>query len=170
MRRDDVNGGRCRSDAVWTCIAREYIKKQMEKKSRGPTDFISVVLMGEKARAFLQCAPTTWHLYNKLVDMREWSVERPRGPGNYMPALEEAGRLLQINTCGSCALSLLFFSDGKPSDRGEFVAAMGKIASRFGRRLSVACIGMVCFTLINVRRAAHSCDARRLRRRKTFLF
>ena len=150
MRRDDVNGARCRSDGVWTCIAREYIKKELEKNCRGPRDFVSVVLMGETARTFVKCEPTTLHLYNKLVDMREWSVERPRGPGNYMPALDEAWRLLNINTCGSCALSLLFFSDGKPSDKGEFPAAMGKIASRFGRRLSVACIGMVCYIMSSI--------------------
>ena len=37
---------------------------------------------------------------------------------------------------------MLFFSDGRPSDRGDFAARMGKIASQFGRRLSVTCIGM----------------------------
>jgi len=143
MRRDDVNGARCRSDAVWTCIAREYIKKQLKKKSVGPTDFISIVLMrDEEEKTYLKCEPITWHIYNKLVDMREWEVQRPSGPGNYMPALKKAQRLLRLNTRGTCALSLLFFSDGKPSDKGDFVAEMGKIASQFGRRLSVSCIGM----------------------------
>ena len=85
-----------------------------------------------------------WYLYNTFIEYREWLAIRPQGPGNYMPALTMAEKLLNINTLGSCALSLMFFSDGKPSDHGEpFVSKMGQIASKFGRRLSVVCIGMM---------------------------
>lgn len=66
-----------------------------------------------------------------------------------------------MTNCGSCALSLLFFSDGKPSDyfrdfteeekfdkfehrkvNDDLVACMGAVASQYGRRLNVHCIGM----------------------------
>ena len=143
MRRDDVNGARCRSDGVWMVLARDYVKRELDKKSRDCKDLISVVVMSDEARCVIRAEPTDWVLYNKLVDLREWSNIRPRGPGNYMPALDLAEQLLLCNTEGSCALSsLLFFSDGRPSDRGDFAARMGKIASRFGRRLSITCVGM----------------------------
>ena len=148
MRRDDVNGARCRSDGVWMALARDYVKAQLEKKTRACTDLISVVVMKDRADVVIRAEPTDWVLYNKLLDLREWSTIRPSGPGNYLPALDLAETLLLQNVEGSCALSLLFFSDGKPSDalppsrRGEFAARMGKIASKFGRRLSVTCVGM----------------------------
>ena len=89
--------------------------------------------------------PTTWVLYNKLVDMREWSTCKPAGHGYYLPAIDEADSLLTSNANAGCSLSLLFFSDGKPSDprdeRPMIVEKIGKLASKFGRRLSIACIG-----------------------------
>jgi len=60
-----------------------------------------------------------------------------------MPAIEKAESLLNLNTNGTCALSLLFFSDGVPSDqREDHRGRCGQLASKFGRRLSVTCIGM----------------------------
>jgi hypothetical protein len=86
---------------------------------------------------------------------------KPKGPGFYKPALEKASEILSIANQGSCALSLLFFSDGKPSDyfkdfgendrfnwakhekvNADLVVSMGKLASQFGRRLNIDCIGM----------------------------
>ena len=45
MRRDDVNGARCRSDGVWVSLARDLIKALLDNGSRTSTDFISVVMM-----------------------------------------------------------------------------------------------------------------------------
>jgi hypothetical protein len=86
---------------------------------------------------------------------------KPRGHGFYKPALEKASEILSIANQGSCALSLLFFSDGKPSDyfkdfgendsfnysehekvNADLIATMGRLASQFGRRLNIHCIGM----------------------------
>ena len=72
--------------------------------------------MRDEAEVVIRNEPTTWVLYNKLIDMREWSTIRPFGPGNYLPAIEMAESLLTSNTNAGCALSLMFFSDGKPSD------------------------------------------------------
>jgi hypothetical protein len=98
--------------------------------------------MKEDADVPLILEPIDWVLYNRLVDMREWSELRPSGPGNYLPALEAAERLLSFNPNSSCSLSLMFFSDGRPSDKGNFSERMGKIAAKYGRRLTVCCIGM----------------------------
>jgi hypothetical protein len=86
---------------------------------------------------------------------------KPKGHGFYKPALEKASELLSIANQGSCVLSLLFFSDGKPSDyfkdfrkndsfdgfeyilvNADLIATMGSLASQFGRRLNIHCIGM----------------------------
>ena len=142
MRRDDVNGARCRSDGVWMTLARDFVKRPLKNKSRSNTDLISVVLMRDEAEVVLKYELTDWVLYNKFIDLRNWTEERPAGPGNYMPALDAAEKLLMKNQTSNCSLSLMFFSDGKPSDRGEFSKKMGNIAAKFGRRLSVACIGM----------------------------
>jgi len=142
MRRDDVNGARCRSDGVWMALARDYVKKPLEMKTRSKTDVVSVIVMKDEAYVVMKYEPTDWVLYNKLIDMREWNELKPSGPGNYMPSLEKAELLLTRNLNSKCALSLLFFSDGKPSDRGDFAGKMGNVVSKFGRRLSIACIGM----------------------------
>ncbi len=146
MRTDDVNGARCRSDGVWMALARDYVKDLLTKGLRGPNDLISIVSMKEEAEVVIMCEPTSWTLYNKLVDLREWTKLKPSGHGFYLPAIAKAEELLTCNSNASCALSLLFFSDGKPSDpkphHPMIVRNMGNLASKFGRRLSVSCIGM----------------------------
>jgi hypothetical protein len=143
MRRDDVNGARCRSDGVFLALARDYVKAPLDKKERGATDLISIVIMREEADVLIEHEPMTYVLYNKIVDLRDWDRLRPAGPGNYLPAIEAAEKLLTTNASAGCALSLLFFSDGSPSDKGgDFTSSIGDLASKFGRRLSLACIGM----------------------------
>jgi hypothetical protein len=145
MRRDDVNGARCRSDGVFTVIARDFIKHRLETGEFSIFDFISIVIMKEEPEIICFFEPIDFVLFNKLVDMREWTTVKPEGPGMYLPALIMAEKLLAYNDKAK-HLSLLFFSDGKPSDpKPEYpaiVARMGEIASRYGRRLVVSCIGM----------------------------
>ena len=159
MCRDDVNGARCRSDGVWLSIARDYIKIPLENGTRNHFDLVSIILMqgddkestgdGDAATVIIQTEPTTWILYNKVVELREWTRYKPAGHGYYLPAIELAETLLLRNTntttATSCALSLLFVSDGKPSDQcksSTIAQRIGQVASRFGRRLSITCIGM----------------------------
>jgi Mg-chelatase subunit ChlD len=145
MRSDDVNGARCRSDGVFMALARDYVKDQLQKGLRSSRDLVSVVVMKEDAEVIIQCEPTSWVLYNKLIDFREWTNLRPSGHGFYNPAIDKANELLSSNTNANCALSLLFFSDGKPSDpppHSHIVDKVGQLASKFGRRLSISCIGM----------------------------
>ena len=142
MRRDDVSGAKCRSDGVWMVLARDFVKKQLDDNTFTTDDVVSVVLMRDTAEVVLEHEPLDWVLYNRLIDMREWDTCRPSGPGNYLPALDMAETLLAANSLGTCALSLLFFSDGKPSDHGPFAEKMGEIASKYRRRLTFCCIGM----------------------------
>ena len=142
MRRDDVSGAKCRSDGVWMTLARDYVEKPLKNKTRTHTDLLSIIVMKDDATVLLSYEMISWVLYNKLIALREWTALRPSGAGNYLPALEKADSLLEANDFAKCSLSLLFFSDGRPSDHGNFSEKMGQIASRFGRRLSVVCIGM----------------------------
>jgi Mg-chelatase subunit ChlD len=146
MRNDDVDGARCRSDGVWTCLARDFVKSQLEKESTTLYDLVSVVVMRDTAEVVIRHEPTDWVLYNKIVDMREWTTLKPEGHGYYLPALQQVHSLLRINDLGSCALSVFFFSDGKPSEpcsaTSNIVKTTGDIASRFGRRLTLCCVGM----------------------------
>jgi hypothetical protein len=142
MRRDDVNGARCRSDGVWLVLARDLIKKQLEAQTATLNDVVSVIIMQDEAKILLSGYPMHWVLYNHFLSFREYTTLRPRGPGNYLPALALAEQVLRRNPSGKCSLSLMFVSDGKPSDYGPFADRVGSIASKFGRRLSVYCIGM----------------------------
>jgi hypothetical protein len=113
---------------------------QVDDESTGGGDGAATVI--------IQTEPTTWILYNKVVELREWTRYKPAGHGYYLPAIELAETLLLRNTnttTATCALSLLFVSDGKPSDQcksSKIAQRIGQVASRFGRRLSITCIGM----------------------------
>ena len=115
MRQDDINGARCRSDGVWMVLARDYVKKPLENKTRTNKDLISIILMKDTAEQVIRCEPIDWVLYNKLIDMREWHSIRPKGHGNYIPALNLAENSLSLISDNKCALALLFFSDGRVS-------------------------------------------------------
>jgi hypothetical protein len=142
MRFDDINGARCRADAVWTTIASNYVLDPLKEGALSSSDVVSVVAFRDTAEVLVAQAPVDYVLFNRILTFREYETVRPEGPGNYLPALDVAESLLKWNKLGSCALSLLFFSDGKPSDRGNFVARTGQIAAKYGHRLTMSCIGM----------------------------
>jgi hypothetical protein len=73
MCEDDVNGARCRSDGVWTTLAKDYVQKQLEAETCSLYDVVSVVLMRENAQVVIEYEPMDWVLYNKLVSFREVS-------------------------------------------------------------------------------------------------
>ena len=74
MREDDVNGARCRADGVWTTLARNFCRAQLEGQSSCMYDVVSVIAMRTRAQVVVSCEPLTWVLYNKLVQFREVSL------------------------------------------------------------------------------------------------
>lgn len=74
MCEDDVNGARCRSDGVWTTLAKDFVKRQLEAETCSVYDVVCVVLMREDAEVVVECEPMDWVLYNKLVSFREVCV------------------------------------------------------------------------------------------------
>jgi hypothetical protein len=73
MREDDVSGARCRADGVWTTLARDYVRQQLENETCSVYDVVSVIVMRTTARVVIKYEPMTWVLYNKLVSFREVS-------------------------------------------------------------------------------------------------
>jgi hypothetical protein len=155
MRQDDVDGARCRSDAVFLTMARNvqnHIEQQQQQQTSthshhttSRADVVSVIVFNETATVVLRCEPIDWILYNTLIDFREWDVIRPRGHGAYLPAMMAAEELFSKYDVGRAPLSLVFCSDGIPSDlqhESQVYEIMGTMASKFGRRLSVACVGI----------------------------
>jgi len=112
MRTDDVEGQR-RIDAVYDCLAERFIVDQL---ANGATeaDKVSVVLMSEGAEVMLQEQSISHSLRRTFQSRR--SAARPRGHGNYVPAIDLANRL--VRACASARFTtLVFLSDGKPSDK-----------------------------------------------------
>lgn len=152
MKEQDVPGAFSRADAVWTALTLDFIGEQLERGRAAPTDLVTIVEMADSATLLCVHEPLTWSLLNSVLDLHK--TRQPRSHGNYGPALEEAERLLMETKGSQCALGLLFLSDGKPSDRTPPGAgsisdkhtamarkSIGKLASKLGRRLTIATIG-----------------------------
>ncbi|KAL7462090.1 hypothetical protein ACHAXS_002491, partial [Conticribra weissflogii] len=142
MRKTDTTKGATRSDLVWLCLAVDYIGKRIISGEATPMDFMSIVELGGSDRCILKHQPIDWILYNKVIDYLRSRL--PKGPGQYIPAIDTAQQLLSINKSGKCALQLVFLTDGVPSDFGcqdlckyEACNRIASLASRFGSRLTV---------------------------------
>jgi Mg-chelatase subunit ChlD len=148
MRKTDVEGGATRSDAVWLTIAMDFVAKQLDSGESTATDVVSIISMGNEGTILVDKKPHDWILFNTVVDLLR--TQEPHFDGNYLPALDRAENLLLSNTFGSCALTLFFLSDGRPSDTmprggGGHYQIIGEridaLSSRFGRRLSLMVVG-----------------------------
>lgn len=151
MRTSDVFDFKNRSQAVFGMLALDFVAKQRLSGEASATDVVSLVLMHDEAEVAFEREPMGLILYNKFVDLHNNGV--PRSHGNFLPALELAQSLLEEECHGSCAMSLLFLSDGKPSDpteklypsgppREELIASeVASLAESFGQQLSVSTLG-----------------------------
>ena len=157
MRTIDTADGATRSDAVWLPLACTWVSDQLTSGTARETDVVSVIGMNTVSTLLVDRHPVNWSLFNLLVGFLRTAM--PASDGNYIPAINMAETCLLANTRGSCALLLLFLSDGVPSDKyamgfgapsspehktfrkTQFNGAIGRLASRFGRRLTVGTIG-----------------------------
>ena len=156
MRKIDAAGS-TRSDAVWLTLACTWVSDQLTAGGSKQTDVVSIIGMNAQNTLLVDRHPVNWSLFNTLVGFLRTAM--PASDGNYLPAIALAEQCLLANTHGSCALLLLFLSDGAPSDPplpgcghpksaehramrdAQFSGAIGRLASRFGRRLAVGTIG-----------------------------
>lgn len=115
MNNGDVMGHRTRSRSAYYQIANEMIAGPLLKEHLSFTDVVTVIEMREDAVVTINMEPCTWELHNKLVDLANEPL-RGKGHGNYYPALLEALKILSSTDNSTCALLLMFLSDGRPSD------------------------------------------------------
>ena len=154
MKQGDVWGSRHRLSAIWLSIALDFLAHRLESCAAKATDVISIITLEEEPRIILKYEPCTWTLYNKVVDIYNGNLIQPKGHGPFIPCLDVAHSLLTRNSSTSCALALLFLSDGKPSDMalergstsedvgGRIVQKVESLAKQFGRRLSFTALGI----------------------------
>ena len=155
MRKMDIDEAITRSDLVWLCLAVDIVYNGIKSGERKSTDVLSIIVMKDDAEIIIDRQPFDWILYNKLIDIM--NTKKPSTGGRFIPALDVAQELLFFNRSKNCALSLLFLSDGKPSDQfksgklsnthiqGRHFEAMKKhigprieeLASLLGKRLNI---------------------------------
>jgi hypothetical protein len=80
------------------------------------TDTFILIEMRSGATTVFEREPLSWILFNRLVDLAE--LKDAHDHGNYLPSLVEAFAKLSSprNSTDNCALCLIIFSDGRPSD------------------------------------------------------
>eukprot|EP00457_Paulinella_chromatophora_P002415 gb/GEZN01002420.1/.p1 GENE.gb/GEZN01002420.1/~~gb/GEZN01002420.1/.p1 ORF type:complete len:691 (+),score=61.79 gb/GEZN01002420.1/:91-2073(+) len=153
MKTCDVDHFKTRSQAVFGTMALDWVGKQLDFGEAKATDVVSLIEFGDAASVVIEREPLTNVLYNKLAQKR--LDARPRGHGHFLPALDAARVLLDKDkTNDSCALVLMFLSDGKPSDfmsnpslanratlQSELGAKVLALAKNFGNRLLVSTVG-----------------------------
>jgi hypothetical protein len=145
MREADVWGTRTRLAAVWVAVALDFIASRLETGSGGLYDVVSIVTLGEEPTVIYEEEPCSWVLYNCLVKIYNDNLMVPAGHGPFLPSLEIAQKLLLRNPNASCAISLTFLSDGRPSDEfgsGLSEDKVGDLAKLFGRRLTFKAIAI----------------------------
>ncbi|GAX29515.1 hypothetical protein FisN_36Hu009 [Fistulifera solaris] len=148
MREADVWGARTRLAAVWVSIALDFIASRLETGGGGLYDVVSIVTLGEHPTIIFEEEPCSWVLYNHLVKIYSQNLVTPSGHGPFLPSLHIAENLLLRNPNASCAISLTFLSDGRPSDSAfgwsyEMIEKkVGNLASKLGRRLTFKAIAI----------------------------
>lgn len=155
MRKMDIDEGVTRSDLVWLTLAIDVVYNGINSGDRKVTDVLSVISMKDNASIMIDRMPFDWILYNKIIGIMK--TEKPSNGGKFIPALDLVQDYLLWNRSRNCALSLLFLSDGKPSDnfktgkgsnnhiQGEHFKSMKKqmtppierLASFLGKRLNM---------------------------------
>lgn len=101
MKKADVWGSRTRLDVVWLTVAMDVIATRIESGAAGLLDVISVITFGTHLQVLALEQPTSWVLYNRIVEFCSTDIVRPYGHGYYIPILEKAESLLLNNSNAS---------------------------------------------------------------------
>ena len=116
MRKADVPGYASRTEAVYTCLLREFVEPQLALQADAPGKLakalVTLVELSDDARVAQQLVPVDASLC-KHVKARARS--NARSHGNYLPALQTVETVLRAHD-SAAHLVLIFLSDGAPSD------------------------------------------------------
>ena len=112
MRNDDVPGYSSRMQAVYDCLARDFVDAQV---AQGAQDVVvSLVSMSDEASVLIDKQPLDASLSDQLKAIAK---RRPKSHGNYLPALDKALEIMAKDAPKRANFLLLFLSDGAPSDQ-----------------------------------------------------
>jgi uncharacterized protein YegL len=163
MNTRDIPLHRDRKMAAYSTMALEYVAQQLFDQTANNRDVVSLIEFDSTASVVFVREPTSWVLFNKLLDRRAISRTYNRRElekwhdmtlcdSNYLPALEKAEELLQSGIHDDCALSMFFISDGEPTDarkKGltthaamrQMEERMKAIATRYVDQISISFAG-----------------------------
>ena len=162
MSKHDINLHRDRQVAAYSVTAMEFVAEQLFQQSATNTDVVTLIEFDKTARVVFTKEPFGWELYNKILKRRSTRSFRERdgdtfrdacyGDSNYLPALEAANEALEYIDHDRCALSLLFLSDGAPTDaislnltplaaKRRISEKVVHIAQKFKEKLNIQLIG-----------------------------
>ncbi|CAJ1945811.1 unnamed protein product [Cylindrotheca closterium] len=112
MRTSDVPGYDTRAHAVYECLKRDFVEKQLKS---GALNDVVVTLISMSNTATVEINKKT--LDDSLIhDLQRLSKRQPKLHGNYIPALDKALEITKADAENTSSLLFLFFSDGAPSD------------------------------------------------------
>jgi hypothetical protein len=154
MNESDVSNFITRYKAVVSNLASEYIASQLIRHQVKNSDVVTIIRMSTESDVLIEREPVSWVLYNMVLDLE---MKRPKFHGNYIPALQRAKELFDKYDHPNTALSLIFLSDGKPSDayyrhinydicKGYIFDELRTLAIDYVSRLSTNFIGFGRYT------------------------
>jgi Mg-chelatase subunit ChlD len=162
MSTHDINLHRDRQIAAYSVTAMEFIAEQLFKQTATNSDVVTLIEFAGGATEKFRQEPISWALYNKILNCRSTRSFQSRedddlrdsvnGDTNYMSALEAAAKALDYIVHDRCALSLMFLSDGAPSDahnlgltplaaKRVITAKMEEIALKYKDKLNIQFVG-----------------------------
>ncbi|KAL7544374.1 hypothetical protein ACHAWF_007757, partial [Thalassiosira exigua] len=162
-KKNDIHLYRDSQNAAFSLTALEFVAEQVLSKSGVNSDLVSLIKFSEHPSIEFSKEPMGWHVYNKILSHRDKQTYKSRqgaplmdelsGGSNYLPALAEAQQLLESGCHDQLALSLFFYSDGRPTDHTKLgitanesyekmKVAMMRMATQFGEALTVSMVGL----------------------------
>ena len=122
MRKSDVLGYDTRTQAVYECLAKEFVQPQLLVPSNLGTAVVSLIEMGNYSTVVFERTPISTDLLKFLSSK---ASSRAAYHGNYLPALDALTNLLLNDLNKQVQLFVIFLSDGAPSDHIELVCEHG---------------------------------------------
>ena len=156
MMEHDIILHRDRQVAAYSVTAMEFTADQLLKQTATNSDIVSLIEFDKTARVVFSKEAFSWVLYNALLnrrDSRNFESRRYDTAKDILSGdLMAAAKILGSIDHDRCALSLLFLSDGAPTDANtqgliplaaKFLMAqkIKQIAQKYEEKLNIQMIG-----------------------------
>lgn len=133
--------------AALESIALEFVAEQLWNETATNSDLVSLITFDKTAKVRIHREPMGWPLYNQLLSFRNTDTyeDRQSAPhqdaqlaqSNYLSAIDQVMDLLNHHDGNKdqCAVSLLFYSDGCPTDPKHYGIACEAFCDRLGTKV-----------------------------------